>query len=67
MKSLEKPNRIVTIQGKTMKRLNENILEEDGIRIEFVGWTRYDNQNFSEISDEIHKNLTVITAARSLR
>ena len=40
-----------------MKRLNENILKEDGIRIEFVGWTRYDNQNFSEISDEIHKNL----------
>ncbi len=57
MKSLEKPNRIVAIQGKMMKRLNENILEEDGIRIEFVGWTRYDNQNFSEIFDEIHKNL----------
>ena len=40
-----------------MKTLKENIIEEDNLRIEFVGWTNYANQNFSDISDKISENL----------
>ena len=40
-----------------MKLLTENIIEEDKLRIEFVGWTNFENPNYSEISDEIRENL----------
>ena len=39
-----------------MKILNENILEEEGLRIEFVGWTNSENKKYPELADELHKN-----------
>ena len=40
-----------------MKNLNENIIEEDGLKIEFVGWTDYRNKKYSSFLEEIHNNL----------
>ena len=40
-----------------MKTLTENLIEEDGLRIEFIGWTKSENPNYSEFSDVIRENL----------
>ena len=40
-----------------MKTINENYLEEDGLKIEFIGWTNYSNEQYPELSAEIHKNI----------
>ena len=40
-----------------MKTINENYLEEDGLKIEFIGWTNYANEQYPELSAEIHKNI----------
>lgn len=40
-----------------MKIVNENVIEEDGLKIEFVGWTNYGNSNYSDLYDEIRDNL----------
>ena len=39
-----------------MRILNEDILEENGLRIEFAGWTNSKNTNYRELADEIHDN-----------
>ena len=39
-----------------MKILNKSILEEEGLRIEFVGWTNSTNEKYSELADEFHEN-----------
>ena len=39
-----------------MRILNENVLEENGLRIEFAGWTNSKNTNYRELADEIHDN-----------
>ncbi|MBR5032967.1 MAG: hypothetical protein IKX70_04810 [Treponema sp.] len=40
-----------------MKTINENYLEEDDLKIEFVGWTNYSNEQYTDLSDEIQKNM----------
>jgi hypothetical protein len=40
-----------------MRTLTENLIEEDGLKIEFFGWTNYGNAKYIEISDEISTNL----------
>lgn len=39
-----------------MRILNEDILEENGLRIEFAGWTNSKNTNYRKLADEIHDN-----------
>lgn len=39
-----------------MKTLNENIIEEDNLKIEFFGWTNSSNESYREIWEEISEN-----------
>ena len=40
-----------------MKTINEKFVEEDGLKIVFVGWTNYSNEQYTDLSDEIQKNI----------
>ena len=45
------------IKYLSMRTITENLIEEDGLKIEFIGWTNYGNAKYIEISDEISTNL----------
>ena len=45
------------IKYLSMKTLTENLIEEDGLKIEFIGWTNSENPNYSEFYDVIRENL----------
>ena len=44
------------IKISIMKTLNENIIEEDNLKIEFIGWTNSSNDSYHEICEEISEN-----------
>ena len=40
-----------------MKTINENYMEEEGLKIKFVGWTKSSNEQYTDLSNEIRKNI----------
>ena len=45
------------IKYLSMRTITENLIEENGLRIEFIGWTNSENPNYSELTDVIRENL----------